>query len=110
MNLKHHIASVAVAALLGSVGVTLATAPATAVGGNCSAVRQTQERSWDLDLHRARANCTSLQGDSKARGTLVRDGGPDYHTSWFTTTNKYYYTGWYTCYAGCSARVQIEHV
>lgn len=110
MNLKRHIASVAVAALLGSVGVTLATAPATAVGGNCSAVKQTQERSWDLDVHRTRAICSSLQGDSKARGTLVRNSGFDGHTPWFTTTNRYYYTDWYTCWNGCSARVQIERV
>ena len=40
----------------------------------------------------------------------MRSGGPDYHTSWFTTKNKYYYTGYYTCYAGCSARVAVERV
>jgi hypothetical protein len=110
MSLKKHIASVAVAALLASAGFTLALAPASAVGGNCSAIKQKQEVSWDLDRHRVRAFCSSLQGDSKARGTLVRNGGPDVHTSWFTTKNKYYYSAWGNCYAGCSTRVQIEHV
>ncbi|WP_161965037.1 hypothetical protein [Ornithinimicrobium cerasi] len=109
MTFRRKITSFALAAMLTSGAVSLATLPAQAVGGNCSAVKQTEAK-FGPDSHRARANCASLQGDSKARGTLVRNGGPDYHTSWFTTTGKYYYTGWYTCYAGCSARVQIEHV
>ncbi|WP_454860193.1 hypothetical protein [Promicromonospora soli] len=41
------------------------------------------------------------------RAQLIRDGGPDYFSSYFTTENKGYATGWYTCYAGCTAGYQV---
>lgn len=110
MNIRRGIATASAALLLSPLAVSITATTATAFGGNCSAVKQTQAVRWGLDNHRARAICSSIQGDTKARATLVRNGGPDYHSVWFTTTNRYYYTGWYTCYAGCSARVSLERV
>lgn len=89
---------------------TVATATAAyAVGGDCHANRQHQAVTG-YDNYRARAACDSLDGDSMARPKLIRDGGPDYTGPYFTTLDKYYYTSWYTCYAGCSASYEIAHV
>lgn len=103
-----HVA-IAVLTTMG-VGVPIlaaTTAPAWAISGSCSAVRETDSQ-IGLDAYRARASCSSLSGDAKARAKLVRDGGPDYTSSWFTTLNKSYYTGWYTCYLGCHATYEID--
>jgi hypothetical protein len=59
------------------------------------------------DLTRVRAACSSLQGDSKARGVLDR-AGTDCHTAWFTTINKSYYSDWWL--SGRGTRVEIAHV
>ena len=108
MHVKTGRAVVAVLTAMGiGVPIVAATvAPAWALSGSCSAVRETDSR-IGLDAYRTRASCTSLSGDAKARAKLVRDGGPDYTSSWFTTLNKSYYTGWYTCYAGCHATYEI---
>lgn len=99
--------ALAVAFMTGGVAVN--AAPANAVGGSCSATLQEKEQTG-LNGFRSRASCSSLQGDSRARPRLIRDGGPDYTGPYFTTLNKYYYTDYYTCYAGCSASYEIGHV
>jgi len=86
--------------------VAVSSTVAWAISGSCQAHRETDEQ-WGLDAYRSRASCSSLSGDAKARAKLIRDGGPDYFSSYFTTLNKNYYTGWYTCYAGCSATYEI---
>lgn len=109
MKVYKSIAAVIATAFVMAMMVFASATPANAVGGNCSASKQEKEVTG-LNQFRARAKCTSLQGDSKARPKLIRDGGPDYTGPYFTTLNKYYYTGWYTCYAGCSAAYEIAHV
>jgi hypothetical protein len=99
-------------ALLTAMGIGLpvvaaTTTPAWAAWGNCGATRETRAQPG-LDSYRARASCSSLSSDGKARAKLVRYGGPDYTSSWFTTLNKYYYTGWFTCYAGCHAAHEVH--
>jgi hypothetical protein len=69
---------------------------AEAVGGSCSSTRQKDEV-FGPDHYRVRASCSSLQGDSKAQGVLDVNADNDYETSWFTTINKYYYSGWRSC-------------
>lgn len=98
----------AAALIVSGFGVVYA-APANAIGGNCSASLQ-EDEVFGPNKFRARASCSSLQGDSKARAKLVRDGGPDYSGSYFTRLNTSYYTDWYTCYAGCRSAVEIAHV
>lgn len=98
--------SLAAALVLAGTGLVSA-APAHAIGGDCSAVKEKQS---GLDNYRSRAWCKSLQGDSKARPKLIRDGGPDYTGPYFTRLNTSYYTNWYSCYLGCSAAYEIAHV
>ena len=88
------------------VSVGVASSPACALSGACSATRETKSQ-VGLDAYRTRASCSSLSGDARARAKLIRRGGPDYYSSWFTTLNKSYYTNYYTCYLGCSATYEI---
>lgn len=108
-TIKRLAAAGATASLLAGGAVVVTVAPANAVGGNCSATRQMREVVGPNE-YRSRASCSSLQGDTRARAQLNRDGGPDYFSSWFTRLNTYYYTGYYSCYSGCSATYQIDHV
>lgn len=96
---------IAVVALL-FASVALLDSPANAVSASCTAVKQT-ESGPGLDSHRARAICSRIASDTKVRAKLVRNAANDYEGSWFTTINKYYYSGWATCYAGCSARYDV---
>jgi hypothetical protein len=80
--------------------------PASAVGASCTAVRQSKSQ-IGLDHHRARVICTRINSDTKVRAKLIRDGAKDYTSSWFTTEDKYYYTGYATCYAGCRAVYEV---
>lgn len=83
---------------------------AEAISGNCTAVKQ-KDDVFGPDQYRVRAICSSLSGDAKARGTLDRNNQVDKHTSWFTTRNKYYYSGWDDCLGGtCSAKIDLASV
>lgn len=97
------------AAFVMAVALFAGTTPAKAIGGNCTATLDKYEH-IGLDTFQAAALCYSLQGDSRARPKLIRNGGPDYTGSWFTQLNVYYRTNSYTCYAGCSAAYEIGHV
>lgn len=108
-RLRSRLGALAAAGIVAFAGLPMTATDAQAVGGNCSASKQSRSVRGP-DLHRARAKCTSLKGDTRARARLNRSGGPDYYSSWFTTRNKYYYTSWYTCYAGCSAQVDLGRV
>ncbi|TDD62479.1 hypothetical protein E1263_03305 [Kribbella antibiotica] len=85
----------------------LSVAPAQAVGGNCSAGK---DKNPEYDQYRGKAACKSLQGDSRARPKLIRDGGPDYTGAYFTRLDTLYYTKWYGCYLGCEGAYEIAHV
>lgn len=101
----------AMAMVLATSGIftTVALESAQAVGGTCSSVRQKDER-FGPDYYRVRASCSSLNGDSKARGILDKNG-VDQRTQFFTTLNKYYYSSWVDCLSGCkNTRVEIAHV
>lgn len=88
-------------------GAYLNTAPAAAVGGSCRDYLSRYSRTG-LDQYAARSTCSSLEGDSKARAVLVRDGGPDYYSDWFTRLDTSYYTKKYTCYIDCHSDTQIR--
>ena len=105
---KTVVASV-LATFIMAVGLLVGAAPAHAIGGHCTAELLKYEH-IGLDSFQAGAMCYSLQGNSKARPKLIRNGGPDYTGSWFTQLNVYYYTNDYTCYAGCSAAYEIGAV
>jgi hypothetical protein len=109
MKVNRVVAQAIVLAATTGALVSAGAQSATAVGGNCTSTRQTQDVTGPNN-YRVRASCSSLQGDSKARGILDRNG-TDARTAWFTARDKYYYSGWTTCIAGCSnTRVEIAHV
>ncbi len=90
-----------------SAGVSVAAAPAFAT--TCSSDKERDEVPLDLDKFRATASCSTINASHKVRAKLIRDGGPDYESSWFTTENKTYRTSWVTCYAGCSDSYEIAN-
>ena len=73
-----------------AVAVTVAVAPAFAVGGDCSAV------TWkNSSGYRAYAHCNTIRSDSKAKGELVVWGPmPNKHTDWILTNNTGKYSGY----------------
>lgn len=91
----------------GTVGI--GATPAAAIAANCKGWKETIERNWTLDDHRAAAFCYSMDADTRVRAKLDRTAGPDYFSTWLynTTVNTTVYTGWYTCYQGCVARLDI---
>lgn len=97
-------------AILTMTMLTFATAaPASAIGGNCDA-HLDEDEVTGYNNFRAGAMCSSLDGDTKARPKLIRDGGPDYTGVYFTRLNTTYHTSWYTCYSGCWGAVELAHV
>ena len=80
---------VTTAAVLGVAIVTVTTSGAFAVGGTCSASPENVSLTGP-DGTRAKASCSSLQGDSKARGSLNLVWASDKHTAWFTALNVVY--------------------
>lgn len=90
----------------GAVPVIGSSTPALAVGGDC--IRTLQSGSGGT--YRAGALCSWLASDSKFRAKLVRNLGLDYYSSWSTQTYVWKYTGWWTCYAGCYASVEISAI
>jgi hypothetical protein len=111
MSIKKVVASSALAVMATGVAVVGLALPAQAVGGNCSSVVQEKEDPF-ANKFRVRAICSSLQADSKARGTLIINGSGDKHTSWFTAINTYRYSDYTDLYGWevGGSRVEIEHV
>lgn len=107
-TITRKLGAVVVTALMALTAGAVAAAPAAA--SNCSSALHKKVVDLGRDHFRASATCSSISGDHKVRAKLIRDGGPDYHSSWFTTENKRYYTSWYTCYAGCRAGYEVAHI
>lgn len=85
---------------------------ANAVGGNCSSTRQEKE-DWGPNSFRVRAVCSSLQANTKARGTLDVALNNDKSTIWFTGLNKYYYSGYTDCgpsFSCTNTRIELAQV
>jgi hypothetical protein len=83
---------------------------AQAVGGSCTSTRQSRAGSIPgTTEYRSAASCSALNSDSRARAKLIRNLGPDYTGSYFTALNVWKYTGYYTCYSGCSDAYEIAH-
>lgn len=80
---------------------TLLAQPTSAVSASCSSKLETKEHTFYYDDHRAGAYCTSIASDTMARAKLVKTGGPDAASVWFTATRVWKYTGWKTCAYGC---------
>jgi hypothetical protein len=74
----------------------------------CSSKKETQSQ-FGLDPNRAGAMCQSVASVHKFRAQLDRTGGTDYFSGWHWDTYTWHYTAWHTCYAGCSAKVQIAN-
>lgn len=97
---------------IAAFGVALLTSSAVALGesaaaaSTCSSILQEQDQPG-LNAFRAGARCSRIDANRKVRAWLVRDGGPDYYSQYFTRTNTYYYSGWYTCYLGCHDSYQV---
>jgi hypothetical protein len=106
MRIQKTVVATVLAAFIMAIALFAGAAPAKALGGDCSADKEIEVK-VGLDNNRARAVCYSLDGDSKARPKLIRNGGPDYSGSYFTALWTYFYTGWYTCYAGCSGAYEL---
>lgn len=85
-------ARLAAVCALAAAGVALAPAEANAVGGNCSIALEKKVVSWNPDVYRVRAWCSSLQADSRAQGVLDRTASLDAQTPWFTALNTNYYS------------------
>lgn len=107
-HLKKGLAALMTSLLLLAGAATFSAAPATAAG-TCTHNQQTREQIGP-DAHRVVASCSWIAYNYKARGNLVRRGGPDYHTQWFTRLNTAYYSGFYTCYAGCWTSAETRPV
>ncbi|GHH76458.1 hypothetical protein [Promicromonospora soli] len=88
-----------------TAGVTMAAAPASAT--SCSSHLDREDRPNALDGFRAGASCSDINGNHKVRAQLIRDGGTDNESSWFTTENKTYHTVWTTCYLGCDDDYEV---
>ncbi|GIE28674.1 hypothetical protein Ait01nite_017190 [Actinoplanes italicus] len=71
----------------------MAPAAASAVGGTCTAVTENVSLTGP-DGKRAKARCSALDGDSKARGTLDLVLANDKQTAWFTALNTDYRSGY----------------
>lgn len=104
---RYRAAAAAAVAAFAVAGVLGVASPAQAVGGTCTASKEKQS---GLDNFRGKAQCSRLDGDSKARPKLIRDGGPDYTGPYFTALNKSYYTSYYSCWMGCDGAYEIAHV
>ncbi|WP_447645335.1 hypothetical protein [Nocardioides zeae] len=107
MSMKKIRGAILAGAVLAGGYVVTTTPYAEAVGGNCSSVRQEIDV-FGPNAYRVRAKCTSLQGDSKARGVLDISGDTDKRTEWFTTVNKYYYSDSYKCVWGQCNNTRVE--
>jgi hypothetical protein len=88
----------------GVVPVVSISTPALAVSGDCTP----SFSNGSGGTHRAGALCSRLGSDTKFRAKLVRNLGPDYTSSYSTQTYVWVYTGWYTCYSGCHATVELQ--
>lgn len=92
MSTPHRNTRKATACFLLTVGATLAgwlqnPQEVEALGGSC--------RAWfvnEVGTTQAAGSCTHLNSDTKARVTLDLTLSPDYHSSWFTKTNRVYRT------------------
>ncbi len=65
---------------------------------------------WGPNKLHARASCSDLNGDYKARAKLVRDGAVDKYSVWFTKLNTTYSTDWHYCVSGCHDAFEVSHV
>ncbi len=97
-----------VAAMLLGGGLVATATPASAT--NCNDYRSSQSSGLGYNEYRARATCSQIDGNRKVRAALIRSGGPDYYSQYFTRLNVSYYTGWYSCYAGCNSGYQVANV
>jgi hypothetical protein len=93
LGLKKIVAASLGVLALGAATVAVAAPPAAAVGGNCGSSKERTERPFLPDLYNVAASCSSLQGDSKAKGVLDLVGTLDKETQWFTTIHKTYRSG-----------------
>jgi len=98
---QKRLAALMVVATVAVGGVAVTAGPAYAAT-SCDDARE-QKSQVGLDAYRAKTKCSSIQTNYKVRAKLIRNGGPDYTSQWFTQLNVWYYSGWYTCYQGCSA-------
>lgn len=88
--------------------VAVGATSAFAVGGTCSASKENVSLTGP-DGVRVKASCSSLQGDSMARGNLDVTFALDEHTSWFTSLNTVYRSDYVVGPTG-SASYTITHV
>ena len=104
--MRRRIASV-ILALSMMAGTVAVAPPAEALSADCALNLQQILVSGGLDYFRAGVFCTQIGADTKVRARLARSGGPDYYSVWLISTNTWRYTGWYTCYLGCWADMDM---
>lgn len=92
-----------------TLGVVGQTATAHAAYADCDSTLQHKAQTG-LDAYRAGAYCYQVGVDSKVRAQLVRNGGLDAYSVWFTGEYVWRYTAWHTCYAGCTDGYQVADV
>lgn len=92
-----------------ALGIVVPSTPAHAVYADCN-TRLEHRAQTGLDAYRAGAYCYQIGADTKVQAHLVRNGGPDYYSVWFTGTYIWRNTNWATCYAGCHDTYEIDHV
>jgi hypothetical protein len=80
------------------------------VGGNCSAGVDTHALRFQPDEYRVHVSCSSLNPNSKARGTLDFPLSVDEHTQWFTQLNVVYTTDYYSSPSEPTARPEFGSV
>lgn len=105
-RLRKSALATALMLVAGALPVISSPTPALAISGDCITTLQ----NGSAGTHRAGALCSRLGSDTKFRAKLVRNLGPDYTSSWSTQTYVWKYTGWWTCYAGCHATVELTGV
>lgn len=106
MRTKSRTVEILTAAVLLGGALSMNSTEASATGGDCAAYRDCQAVPLAPDNYRVRAICSRLDYETRARGVLDRVGLP-FHTQWFTSTGRAYYSQWGNCMGGCSTRVEM---
>lgn len=109
MSTSKILASIAVGGLISAAFGLVAELPAYAVSASCSTTLE-EHHIVGPNFFDTTVYCTSISGDARVRGNLVRTALPDGHTSWFTTKKKTYVTPEYACPAGCHDSYSVDHV
>lgn len=103
---RRRVIGFTVSSLLAVGTLAVGISSAQALSSTCTPVMQTDSNPFSYDYHRVRATCSAIGSTTKVRGVHSRDGAGDEYTTWFTTTNTYYYSPWARAAFGSSVKME----